>query len=139
MDYQFNTFEKLTNNQAYKVAFNDLWMRRDQKNPEKFIGNTQRQDFLKYLTPIVDNLDPIPHIFDFGAGAGEIVDVLLHKIKKATLHLEEPNQILMDAYINRLKKYPQLKKGTASLEKLQNMELPKELINSVELFNRSWL
>ena len=133
MQNQFTAFEKATNNQAYKMAFNDLWMRRDKKDPEKFIGNTQRQDFLTYLAPIIEKLGPHPHIFDFGAGAGEIVDVLLHKLSEATLHLEEPNQILMDAYINRLKKYPHLKKGSSSLEKLQNMELPKELINKVDL------
>ena len=115
------------------MAFNDLWMRRDRDNPEKFIGNTQRKDFLVDLRPIVNDLPPNPNLFDFGAGAGEITDVLLKKLPEATLHLEEPNQILMEAYLKRLQKYPHLKKGMTFLEKLEDLELPWDLKNKVDL------
>ena len=133
MDHRFSAFSKVTNNQAYKMAFNDLWMRRDQDNPSEFIGNTQRHDFLKGLNSLVSSLPSNPHIFDFGAGAGEIVDALLQKVPSATIHLEEPNEILMKEYLTRLQKYPHLKKGEVFYEKLQEMEVPNKLKNKIDL------
>ena len=137
MNSLFQQFENITNNQAYKIAFKDLWMKQDIKHPEKFIGNSQREDFLTYLTPLVESLPLDGHVFDFGAGAGEIVDILLHKLNSATLHIEEPNKILMEVYLKRLNKYSHLKKGHVSVQELQNLvinqEFNRELGSKIDL------
>ncbi len=107
----FEEFKNITNNQAYELAFNNRLLLRDPANPNVFLGNTQRQDFLPYLEEIVSKLPPEAQIFDFGAGGGEIVDVALKAAHSATINLEEPNHILLRQYESRIKKYQNLKVG----------------------------
>lgn len=124
-------FRGVTNERAYELAFHKRLMRPDPSRPGHFLGNTQREGFLQYLLPIVDELRapfkpdedlelpkhnygrPPIQIFDFGAGAGDIVDLALKKFPWAVVNLEEPNPILLSKYKAKLLNYPQLELGIA--------------------------
>lgn len=107
----FDDFKGITNHEAYKKVFIDRMMAPHPTDPKKFLGNTQREDFLPHLQNIVASVPPSAEVSDFGCGAGEIVDLALHQLRSATIHLEEPNPLLMEAYKKRLKSYPHLKQG----------------------------
>lgn len=110
-DRMFEDFEGITNNEAYKRVFVDRMMLPHPTEAGRFLGNTQREDFLPYLLPLVDGLPQDAQIFDFGCGGGEIVDIALQRAKAATVHLEEPNTLLLESYRRRLGRYPQLREG----------------------------
>jgi len=91
-------------------------MRPDPSRPGHYLGNTQREGFLKYLIPIIDQIcltepgTPF-QIFDFGAGAGDIVDLALKRFPSAVINLEEPNSILLNQYLAKVMRRPQLQLG----------------------------
>ncbi|MBX9694319.1 MAG: class I SAM-dependent methyltransferase [Cyanobacteria bacterium] len=95
-------FRGLTNNQAYELAFNKRLLRPNLSLPGHFLGNTQRDDFLPHLRSLLKNLPQQAQIFDFGAGAGEIVDLALKHVDNATINIEEPNPLLLAQYIKRV-------------------------------------
>lgn len=107
----FADFEGITNNEAYKKVFIDRMMLPHPSEPGRFLGNTQREDFLAKLIPLVKELPEHAQVFDFGCGGGEIVDIALKFAKSATVHMEEPNAILLDTYKDRLLRYPHLTEG----------------------------
>lgn len=108
---EFADFEGITNNEAYKKIFMDRMMLPHPTDPSRFLGNTQREDFLPKLIPLVMSLPEHAQLFDFGCGGGEIVDIALKYAKSATVHLEEPNTILLEAYRKRLLGHPHLREG----------------------------
>lgn len=150
-------FRGVTNERAYELAFHKRLMRPDPSRPGHFLGNTQREGFLQYLLPIVEELRapfkpkddsnetvinlfgnllsfgpprshnyglPMLQVFDFGAGAGDIVDLALKVFPWTVINLEEPNPILLSKYKAKLLNYPQLKLGIAYSGPIQDYYKP---------------
>lgn len=110
-------FRGVTNVEAYELAFHKRLMRPDPARPGHYLGNTQREGFLQLLIPIIDqmclgNESEVPfQIFDFGAGAGDIVDLALRRFPSAVVNLEEPNTILLNQYLAKLARRPNFSIG----------------------------
>ena len=87
-----------TNRQVYKHAFHDLVMKPHPEGGDfAFFGNTQRAQFADALKKIVASIPSGAHIWDVGAGAGDVVP-LFSGLDNVTMHLEEPNQHLLETY-----------------------------------------
>jgi SAM-dependent methyltransferase len=115
-----NEFQGLTNNQAYELAFNKRLLRPNPNIPGRFLGNTQRDDFLPHLHALLHQLSEQSQIFDFGAGAGEIVELALSEVADATINLEEPNPLLLAQYLERVSKSDNLTLGVSHAGPLQD-------------------
>jgi len=127
----FSEFSNITNNLAYLKAFSERFMLQDPARPGRFLGNTQREDFLPYLRTLVSKLQPDSQIFDFGAGAGEVVDFALSELESGTVNIEDPNTLLLEQYQNRLTAHPRLKLGqvhSGSVQDLyeESVKIPKQ-------------
>jgi SAM-dependent methyltransferase len=114
-------FSRYSNNQAYEAVFASRMMLRDPEQKDRVLGNTQRDDFLPVLHGVLGQLPPRPHLLDVGAGAGDIVDLALRHLVDATLHVEEPNQKLLDRYRERMAQYPALRCGHIFAQSLQEV------------------
>lgn len=114
-------FSGYSNNQAYDAVFATRMMLRDPEHKDRVLGNTQREDFLPVLHSVLEQLPPQPHLFDVGAGAGDIVDLALNRLVDATIHLEEPNQALLYRYQQRVAHYPALSCGQVFSQSLQEV------------------
>jgi hypothetical protein len=104
----FTEFQSISNYQAYKKVFSDRMMLPHPTDSRRLLGNTQREDFLPFLQPLIRRLPTNANIFDVGAGAGEIVDLALYEATSAAISIEEPNPLLIKSYQERVKKYPNL-------------------------------
>lgn len=127
----FEDFEGISNNEAYKKVFADRMMLPHPTEAGRFLGNTQREDFLASLLPLVGELPAGAEVFDFGCGGGEIVDIALHKAKAAIINLEEPNGLLLNAYRERLKRYPHLREGTVLNCPIEDLYHPQDRFKSL--------
>ena len=114
-------FSHYSNKQAYDAVFASRMMLRDPEQKDRVLGNTQRDDFLPVLHSVLGQLPPQPHLFDVGAGAGDIVDLALKHLVDATLHVEEPNQELLYRYQERVAQYPTLSCGHVFAQSLQEV------------------
>jgi SAM-dependent methyltransferase len=114
-------FSSYSNNQAYDAVFASRMMLRDPEHKNRVLGNTQREDFLPVLHRLLGQLPSQPQIFDVGAGAGDIVDLALNQLIDATIHVEEPNQVLLERYQQRVARYPALQCGQVFDQSLQDM------------------
>ena len=114
-------FSHYSNKQAYDAVFASRMMLRDPEQKDRVLGNTQRDDFLPVLHSILGQLPPHPHLFDVGAGAGDIVDLALKHLVDATLHVEEPNQELLYQYQKRVAQYPALRCGHVFAQSIQEV------------------
>jgi len=114
-------FSRYSNEQAYDAVFASRMMLRDTEQPDRMIGNTQRADFLPVLHALLDSLPARPHLFDVGAGAGDIVDLALSRLDAATVHVEEPNEAFLERYQQRLAQYPALERGYVFAEPLEQV------------------
>jgi hypothetical protein len=129
-------FRGITHQEAYKRAFNDRVMLQLPEDPTRFLGNDQRENFIPHLKEL---LMKIPQtnacIWDVGAGAGEILDTCLgiSKLDRVTLHLEEPNLLLIDRYKARIKNYPRFQLGQTWTEPIENCEINWNEIGRVHL------
>ncbi|KAK9760270.1 hypothetical protein K7432_015902 [Basidiobolus ranarum] len=94
-------FTNISNNEAYKLAFNDRVLRRS-NDGKSFVGNDQREHFMPLL---IDTIKDKKAIFDVGAGAGEFLDEVHSYVQQATFYLEEPNSVLLNQYKERLQQY----------------------------------
>ncbi|MBY0358333.1 MAG: class I SAM-dependent methyltransferase [Candidatus Obscuribacterales bacterium] len=113
-------FRGLNNNQAYELAFNKRLLRPNPNLPGRFLGNSQRDDFLPHLHTLLRELPESAEIFDFGAGGGEIVDLALKEVASATINLEEPNPLLIAQYKERIAKSVNLSLGVSHTGPLQD-------------------
>jgi len=113
-------FSRYSNKQAYDAVFASRMMLRDPEQKDRVLGNTQRDDFLPVLHSVLGKLPPQPHVFDVGAGAGDIVDLALNHLVNATLHVEEPNQELLNRYQERVAQYPALSCGHVFTQSVQD-------------------
>lgn len=93
-------YVSITNNEAYYNSFNKRVLK---SINDKIIGNSQREDFLPYLENILISESNL-NVFDIGAGSGEIISYIKNhlKNKNITFNLEEPNDILLEIYKNKL-------------------------------------
>jgi len=114
-------FSRYTNKQAYDAVFASRMMLRDPVHRDRVLGNTQRDDFLPVLGSVLGQLPSHPHLFDVGAGAGDMVDLSLKHLVNATLHVEEPNQALLARYRARVARYPNLSLGQVFPQPLQEL------------------
>jgi SAM-dependent methyltransferase len=114
-------FSRYSNKQAYDAVFASRMMLRDAEQPDRMIGNTQRADFLPVLHALLDTLPARPHLFDVGAGAGDIVELALSRLDAATVHVEEPNEALLERYQQRLAQYPALGLGYVFAQPLEEV------------------
>ncbi|ORX77217.1 hypothetical protein K493DRAFT_363415 [Basidiobolus meristosporus CBS 931.73] len=104
-------FTGITNNEAYKRAFNDRVFQRDERTGH-VIGNDQRELFTPYLLDFVSGKKVI---VDLGAGAGELLDDIHPYVLESTFYIEEPNRMLLNEYIERLRRYDiQLREASSS-------------------------
>jgi SAM-dependent methyltransferase len=115
-------FSGYTNKQAYEAVFARRMMLRGQAN--EVLGNSQRHDFLPILRSLLEDLPAKAHILDVGGGAGDIVDLALERVPGATIHVEEPNEILLESYRQRLLAHPSLKCGTLHSLPIERLPLP---------------
>lgn len=116
----FEEFQDITNNEAYRKAFNERLLLPDPDVVGHFLGNTQRADFLPQLRQLITELPPHPNIFDVGAGAGEIIDIAFAAQESGVINLEEPNPILLAEYVERVEHHPALTLGMAHEGPLQD-------------------
>lgn len=95
-----NEYLNITNDQAYYNSFNKRVLK---SLNNKIIGNTQRDDFLPYLKDLL-RIEKKINIFDLGCGSGEILDYIKEDLKNkdVTFNLEEPNNILLKLYKDKL-------------------------------------
>lgn len=109
----YEEFRGLTNERAYVKALSERLLRRSPGRQGLFLGTDQREYFLPLLQELVAGLPEEAHVFDFGAGAGEIVDSCLAQVPgRATIHLEEPNPRLFLQYVQRVQACERLRLGT---------------------------
>lgn len=107
-------FDGLTNAQAYVNVFAKRIMKPVPNKCGEYFGCDQRIDMGPVLRGLVEKLPEHAEIFDVGAGAGDVVDFALKYAPKNTvINIEEPNKGLIDSYLKRLQKYPNLKQGIA--------------------------
>eukprot|EP00667_Euglena_gracilis_P013576 EG_transcript_14004 len=100
-----------TNREVYAHAFHNLVMAPLPAGEAfSFFGNSQRKQFANCLKSLLSTLPRGAHIWDVGAGSGEILP-LLEAVENATIHIEEPNQHLLKEYVESLKKYSSLSLG----------------------------
>ncbi len=100
----FDQFQGMTNAQVYQIAFNQYFLRPDPDNPGFPLGNSQRRDFLPLLKPLIKSLPEDPCILDVGAGSGEVLELAFSDQTTGTFNLEEPNSLLLEQYLTRLRK-----------------------------------
>ena len=120
----FEDFKNISNNEAYKKAFNDRMLLPDPVCPGEFLGNTQRRDFIPHLRALVRELPPQASIFDVGAGAGEVLDLLGEDLQDVKINLEEPNPLLLEKYVARIARRPELSLGVTYQGYLQDYYTP---------------
>lgn len=114
-------FQGLTNDQTYVNVFSKRMMDPIPKRQGEFFGCDQRIMMMPSIQRLVADLPQNAEVFDVGAGAGEVVDFALKDAPKGTtINIEEPNPLLIQEYINKLTKYPNLKSGIAFEGTLQD-------------------
>lgn len=127
-------FTNITNKQAYERAFTRRFMLTTSAiSDEIFLGNTQRADFLSLLTQCLKQLPPEPYIFDVGAGGGEVVDFAISQLPSATISIEEPNEILLAKYQDRIQQYANLFLDEIFPQPIQDLYLKSHLIAQQDL------
>src|SRR3954469_14458491 len=96
----YEQYQGLTNAEVYQIAFHKLLMLPDPLRPGKFLGNSQREQFLPVLERALARLKAlsVPRILDVGAGSGEIVEIALSRLHHAVISIEEPNPLLLQEY-----------------------------------------
>ncbi|KAK9762051.1 hypothetical protein K7432_012565 [Basidiobolus ranarum] len=100
-DRLLEEFTNISNNEAYKLAFNDRVLRRSDDG-KSFVGNDQRKHFMPLL---IDSIKDKKAILDVGAGAGEFLNEVHSYVQQATFYLEEPNSALLNRYKEHLQQY----------------------------------
>lgn len=105
-------FTDLTNSMAYVKIFSRRMMKPVPNRKGEFYGNDQRLDMLPFIQKSVSAVPENGQVFDVGAGAGDVVEYALKNAPKGTtVNIEEPNPIMINSYLNKLKKYAYLKTG----------------------------
>ncbi|HXV65185.1 MAG TPA: class I SAM-dependent methyltransferase [Vicinamibacteria bacterium] len=117
-------FRNYTNKQAYEAVFARRMMLREHPDDTRVLGNSQREDFLPFLHTVLKQLPTAAHILDVGGGAGDIVDLALARVEGATIHVEEPNEALLEKYRQRLLVHPSLKCGSLHPVPVERLPLP---------------
>ncbi len=134
-------FKSLTNEESFARAFQRI-VEPIPGNPLEFYGSDQRIDLAPVLSKLVAKLPPNATVFDVGAGTGDVVDYALKNAPSGTtIHLEEPNPLLIKDYLQKLEKYPHLKKGSVYTGYLQDYytknasppEKPLDLILAIHM------
>jgi hypothetical protein len=106
-------FTGLTNALAYVKIFSRRMMKPVPNKIGEFFGTDQRVDMLPFLQKQVAAIPTNGQVFDVGAGAGDVVDYALKNVPKGTVvNIEDPNPMMVRSYLNKLKKYVNLKVGT---------------------------
>uniref|UniRef100_A0A7S1IEF6 Uncharacterized protein n=1 Tax=Eutreptiella gymnastica TaxID=73025 RepID=A0A7S1IEF6_9EUGL len=124
-----DSYKGKTNREVYAYAFHDLVMKPMPGGGDfTFFGNTQRAQFAEALRKIISTTPEGAQIWDVGAGAGDIVP-LVKTIKDATLHLEEPNQHLLDEYKKAIENTPGLSVGKVYPGPLQDFYEAPDKVN----------
>lgn len=117
-------FRDYTNKQAYEAVFARRMMVRNHLDTTHVLGNSQREDFLPFLHALLKRVPAVPHILDVGGGAGDIVDFALERVQGATIHVDEPNEALLELYRQRLSAHPSLKCGVLYSVPVEQLPLP---------------
>lgn len=117
-------FQNYTNKQAYEAVFARRMMLRESPDSTRVLGNSQREDFLPFLHAELKRVPAAAQILDVGGGAGDIVDLALERVDGATIHVEEPNEVLLETYRQRLSAHPSLTCGTLHPVPLDRLPLP---------------
>jgi SAM-dependent methyltransferase len=117
-------FRNYTNKQAYEAVFARRMMLRDRPDGTRVLGTSQREDFLPFLHALLKQVPKGAQILDVGGGAGDIVDLALERVEGATIHVEEPNEVLLESYRQRLSAHRSLKCGTLHPVPLERLPLP---------------
>jgi len=117
-------FRSYTNKQAYEAVFARRMMLREHPNSALVLGNSQREDFLPFLHELLKQVPAGAHLLDVGGGAGDIVDLALERVEGATIHVEEPNEALLESYRQRLLAHASLKCGTLHPVPVERLPLP---------------
>ena len=117
-------FRNYTNKQAYEAVFARRMMLREHPDATQVLGNSQRQDFLPFLHALLEQVPTAAHILDVGGGTGDIVDLALERREGATIHVEEPNEALLEKYRQRLSAHASLKCGTLHPVPVERLPLP---------------
>lgn len=135
-------FSPLTNSQAYYHVFKKRLMKLVPGKQHEFLGCTHRADMIPYLLPLVESVPAGSEILDLGAGAGDVVNFALKYCKSKTwINIEEPNQHLIQEYINKISQFPNLELGTVhqvpiqALYDQQNItkDIPQDLVLSMHM------
>ena len=117
-------FGNYTNKQAYEAVFAKRMMLREHPESPQVLGNSQREDFLPILHELLKQVPTGAHILDVGGGTGDIVDLALERVEGATIHVEEPNEALLENYRQRLSDHASLKCGTLHSVPVERLPLP---------------
>jgi len=117
-------FRSYTNKQAYQAVFARRMMLREPPDSTLVLGNSQREGFLPFLHALLKQVPPNAHILDVGGGSGDIVDLALERVEGATIHVEEPNEAMLETYRQRLAAHPSLKCGTFRPVPVERLPLP---------------
>lgn len=117
-------FRDYTNKHAYEAVFARRMMLREHPDDTRVLGNSQREDFLPFLHALLKQVPAAAHILDVGGGAGDIVDLALERVEGATIHVEEPNEALLENYRRRLSAHASLKCGTLHPVPVERLPLP---------------
>ncbi len=117
-------FRNYTNKQSYEAVFARRMMLRERPGGTRVLGNSQREDFLPFLHALLKQVPTAAHILDVGGGAGDIVDLALERLEGATIHVEEPNEALLESYRQRLSAHASLKCGTLHPVPVERLQLP---------------
>ncbi len=117
-------FRDYTNKQAYEAVFARRMMLREHPDSTQVLGNSQREAFLPFLHALLKQVPTAAHILDVGGGAGDIVDLALERVEGATIHVEEPNEALLENYRQRLSAHASLKCGTLHPVPVERLPLP---------------
>jgi len=121
MESIIQEFSGLSNNEAYHRAFYARVMKTSRlfglenetsiTSPVVFLGNNQRELFLPLLISQFSNLPKKSAVFDVGAGAGHIWDLLndfvsyTSSLETVTVHATEPNHLLLEGFTEKLRSF----------------------------------
>ena len=117
-------FRDYTNKQAYEAVFARRMMLREHANDTRVLGNSQREGFLPFLHALLKDVPAGAHILDAGGGPGDNVDLALDRVEGATVHVEEPNEALLEIYRQRLSSHPSLECGTLHPVPVERLAFP---------------
>ncbi|MDP1835738.1 MAG: hypothetical protein Q8K75_07400 [Chlamydiales bacterium] len=107
-------FQSISNEEAYVKIFSQRMMKPVPGKNCEFFGCNHRIDMLPFVQRLVKNLPTDAHIFDVGAGAGDVVNFALKDAPVGTvINIEEPNCSLLESYVEKVATHDHLRLGIA--------------------------